>query len=252
MPPELVDFFKNIGIVGGTVAIVWILAKLAGQLIEFLKFVWTGTKEALEKFTKTLQDISDRQAAHDNQISEIDASIEEVKAVQEGAFTKLIESIDANTQLTGSTIKSYQNLEEQFVASYDSASKTIDLRALDIKKNSNDNTDRIIEELNKLAERLENPDGVLRQDLKAQTDTIKGELQSLVQERDNLKIELEIANLAKQSVEAKLAEVQSGASDKPEPLTFIMAAEQHLSPIDGAANREAIDAAKTEPTGEAK
>lgn len=60
------------------------------------------------------------------------------------AFDKLAESVDANTELTRSTIKSYQTLEDNFVASYDSTSKVIGMTGLDIKKNADENTEKII------------------------------------------------------------------------------------------------------------
>lgn len=139
----LIDLIK----VGGlSVGAVIILIKLIDFLRWFLDQIPDALKEfgkSINDFAKSIKTITDTQQAHDQQIIELqgttNATLADLKTV-----------IVSHNETVKQTVKSYQTLEEQFVTSYDATSQTIGITGLDIKKNADQNTRNIIDEVHKL------------------------------------------------------------------------------------------------------
>lgn len=151
---ELGDQISKFVAANGVLAFLIVIAALT------LLAVFGGLVYVLSQVVKMQDKQLDASEKRDQRIDRVSVKIDDVAQDQNAlkslidtntkAFDKVAESVDKNTELTGSTIKSYATLEEQFVSSYDATSKAIGLSGLDIKKNSDSNTTKIITEVQKL------------------------------------------------------------------------------------------------------
>lgn len=248
---QISDFVSKNGVLAFLIVIIALVVLI----------IFAGLIYALTLIAKVLLKQQDSSAKRDERIETVSSKVDDVAKSQDKvedlleksatAYDKMTASMDANTEVTRATVTSYQALDENVVKSYDATSAVIGITSADVKKNSDQNADKIITVIQDFQKSIESEDGALRTDLKTHSDRIIGQFQALYKRN----VELEAENiLLKMTSAARLQDKNAGVttdSNPTEPLVVMEAAK--LSPIDGEANREIIDAAKVDhPTGEAK
>lgn len=190
-------------------------------------------------------------AERDRRIDKVSEKVEGVSEKQEKlveivspvttAFDKLTQAVNANTELTTATIKSYKSLDDNVTKSYDATSAVIGLSADAVKKNSDANTEKIIKTIDDItitvANELKEPLDKVENAVSGLTDLIKTqvinlETRAISAERTAAQLELRIS---------QLQAVNAGASPDPDHTIPLSELKLPYSPDAAEDNRKVLD-----------
>lgn len=255
--PKIIDAFGKFIAENGVFSAILLLFVL-GVLLSIIMLLYV-VLQLIKLQTKA----TDASAKRDERIDRVSTRVEDVQDKVAGVQEKLVsiiepivptfrsmkDSMDANTELTRSTVTSYQTLEENVVKSYDAASIIIGRTGDDVKKNSDANTQKIIEDGHSDTEKiiaevqqLAAPSGAIRSDIQRIALDIVDAFKSLDQKNNNLEIENQILRIANEKLITDAIETDPHPS---EPLNRIPSGA--LSPVSGEFNRSVIDGDQPEP-----
>lgn len=252
--PEIIDSLSKFVAANGVVALIVLIVALGilGSIFLLLYVVLQLIRlqnkaqdnsakrdERIDKVSVRIEDVS-------NDVDKLNMNMMTTDGLVQKALDGLISGLsDINASMKNAS-KVTSDISEHMVTALNEQSTAIGISSTDIKKNSDNNTDKIINEINEIKKGIETHDGTMRTDLKDQVDRVieaVQQLATLIAAKDTV-IATKDATIT--SLTKRLADMQAvnmGLSVDPhrtEPLGNVIAAAK-LSPVDGEANRKAID-----------